>query len=174
MIHPERRRGTQALMKNPPPHEAGKSRVGRTWLGSGGHAEPAAGSCSNRQERDGAQPGFARCLFTRRGPRGAAGGEATPAVRVLLGTGGTAALLAAPAPGDSPLRADPPCGATGGEDDWAQRRRLSIFNYVCFLLLLLLIYSPVKERQMYAVGPSPPVICGSGAVKCLFLISACP
>lgn len=161
-------------MKNPPPHEAGKSRVGRTWLGSGGHAEPAAGSCSNRQERDGAQRGFAHCLFARRGPRGAAGGEVIPAVWMPLRTGGTTTLLAAPAPGDSPLRADPPRGVMGGEDDRAHWHRLSIFNYLCFLLLLLLIYSPVKERQMYAVGPSPPAICRSGAVKCLFLISACP
>jgi len=37
------------------------------WPGSSGQADPAAESCSNRQEKDGACRGFARCVFARRG-----------------------------------------------------------------------------------------------------------
>lgn len=66
MIHPERWRGTAALEKSLSPRERGTDAMLRPWrvAGEGGQAELAVGSCSNRQQRDGAHRGFGHCILT--------------------------------------------------------------------------------------------------------------
>lgn len=91
--------------------------------------------------------GFARSILARRGSGDAAAAETILAVRMLLWAGETAALVAEPVLRDSPLRGYRPRGVTGDDDHWSRWRRLSIFHYLCFLLLALLIYSPVKRDR---------------------------
>ena len=50
---------------------------------------------------------------------------------------------------------------------------LSVFSYLFSAIIIVNLF-PCKERQMCEIGPSPPKICRSSAVKCLFLMSACP
>lgn len=166
MIHPERQRGTQALMKNPPSHETGKNQMRRPCRVAG---ERRAGgpSCRELQQQAGEgrsppwvctlhlrTPCVVSCCCSRGDP-----GCADDAL-------GRQKCCSCPVPRDSPLCGDRPHGVTGDEDHWSCWHRLSIFNYLCFLVLLLLIYS-LGKRQMYAIGPSPPKICRSGAVKCV-------
>lgn len=162
MIHPERQRGTQALMKNPPSHKTGKNQMRRPCRVAG---ERRAGGPSCRELQQQAGEGWsppnisshAACrelLCSRNYP-----GCADDAL-------GRQKHRSCPVPRDSPLCGDRPRGVTGDEDHWSCWHRLSIFNYFCLLVLLLLIYS-LGKRQMYTIGPSPPKICRSSAVKCV-------
>lgn len=69
-------------------------------------------------------------------------------MRMLLWAGETAALVAEPVPRDSPLPGDRPRGVTGDEGHRSRWHRLSVFNYLSFLLLLLIYFSAMRDRCM--------------------------
>ena len=76
-------------------------------------------------------------------------------MRILLQAGETPALVAEPEQRDSPLRGDLPRGVTGDEDHRSHWCRLSIFNYLCFFLLLFLIYSSAKRDRCMQLAHLP-------------------